>query len=296
MATGVDFLPPVGYVYLKITDSGSHGGSIVAKNEENTTTEERYIVPAVAQASRILYCLARSQNPRMSLIEIATQIGIHKSKAFSLLRTLQKFGLVQRSSEGKGYSLGPGLIGLSRRFLDNLDAPSLAEPILEDLARKTGATAALGLIADKNVFVAAKQESGGAYVRTMRVGHRFPLTYGCHGKAIAAFLPQEELNALLRDKKLYFQGNRNSIDKPKLMADIERCRRQWFAEDTEETEPGLNAVASPVLGPHGRPIGYIVVLGLLTADLAQKYGPLVADAGKSLSRQLGAKIDTGADL
>jgi DNA-binding IclR family transcriptional regulator len=268
----------------------------MVKKEENNTTEERYIVPAVAQASRVLYCLARSPNPRMSLLEISAQVGIHKSKAFSILRTLQKFGLVQRSSEGKGYALGPGLIGLSRRFLDNLDAPSLAEPFLEDLARKTGATAALGLIADKNVFVAAKQESGGAYVRTMRVGHRFPLTYGCHGKAIAAFLPQEELSALLKDKKLYFQGNRNAIDRAKLMADIERCRRQWFAEDTEETEPGLNAVAAPVLGPHGRPIGYIVVLGLLTADLVQKYGPLVADAGKSLSRQLGAKIDIGADL
>jgi len=50
-------------------------------------------------------------------------------------------------------------------------------------------------------------------------------------------------------------------------------------------------VASPVLGPNGRPTGYIVLLGLASADTAHRYGPLVAEAGKALSRKLGANID-----
>jgi DNA-binding IclR family transcriptional regulator len=257
--------------------------------DKKSGSDERYIVPAVEQASRVLFCLAGADSSRMSLIEICGQVGIHKSKAFSILRTLQKFGLVQRNSEGRGYSLGPGLIGLSRRFLDNLSAPDLAEPILEDLARKVGGTAALGLIADKNVFVAAKHEGGGVFGLTMRVGHRFPLTYGCHGKAIAAFLPEKELHSLLKDKKLYFQGDPAKFDRARLMEDLERCRRDWFAEDLEETAPGLNAVAAPVLGPNGRPIGYIVVFG--AAENVHQCGPLVADAGRALSRKLGAGVE-----
>jgi DNA-binding IclR family transcriptional regulator len=259
--------------------------------KEDSIKEERYLVPAVEQASRILFCLAGAQTSHMSLMEICSHIGIAKSKAFSILRTFQKFGLVQRNSGGKGYSLGPGLIGLSRRFLDNLSAPDLAEPLLKELAKKTHATAALGLIADKNVFVAAKYEGGAAYTLTMRVGHRFPLTYGCHGKAIAAFLPRREFDSLLADKKVYFQGDRKELDRDKLMADIERCRREWFAEDLEETAPGLNAVASPVLGPNAYPIGYIVLLGLASAEATHEFGPLVAAAGQTLSRQLGARID-----
>jgi len=146
------------------------------------------------------------------------------------------------------------------------------------------------LIADRNVFVAAKREGGGSIVVTMRVGHRFPLTYGCHGKAIAAFLPEKELAVLLKDKKLYFQGDPAKLDKDKIIKDIERCRKDWFAEDLEETAPGLNAVASPVLGPNSRPTGYIVLLGLASADTAHRYGPLVAEAGKALSLKLGANI------
>ncbi|MBI5584341.1 MAG: IclR family transcriptional regulator [Deltaproteobacteria bacterium] len=253
--------------------------------------KDRYVSPAVEQAARILFRLAETQAPYTSLIEICDRVGLHKSKAFTILETLQRFGLIRKNEEGKGYALGPSLITLSRKVLDDLSAPRLAEPILEDLAGRTGTTAALGLIAGQNVFVAAKREGPGPVVVTMRVGHRLPLTYGCHGKAIAAFLPETELADLLKDKKLYFSGDPSRFDKAKVMEDIARCRRDWFAEDLEETAPGLNAVAAPVLGPNGRPIGYIVVLGLASAEAARQSGPLVAAAGKSLSRQLGAGID-----
>jgi len=252
----------------------------------------RYVSPAVEQASHILFCLAEAKSTFTSLTEICARVGIHKSKAFTILETLQRSGLVRKNTDGKGYALGPGLIALSRRVLDDLNAPVLAEPILEELAKKAETTAALGLIVGPNVFVAAKRESGGPVVVTMRVGHRFPLTYGCHGKAIAAFLPEEELENLMREKKLYFSGDPAKFNKKKVMEDIKRCRVNWFAEDIEETAQGLNAVAAPVLGPNSHPIGYIVLLGLASAEAARQNGLLVAEAGKALSRQLGAKVDT----
>jgi len=49
-------------------------------------------------------------------------------------------------------------------------------------------------------------------------------------------------------------------------------------------------VAAPVLGPSGIPIGYIEIFVLFSAETAHKLGPLVAAAGKELSRQLGAGV------
>jgi DNA-binding IclR family transcriptional regulator len=252
---------------------------------------DKYLVPAVEQALRVLFRIAQDESAHMNLTQICEKVGMHKSTAFCILHTLRKYGLVQTAGRGKGYSLGPGLIGLSRRFLDTLSTPKLAEPLLAELATRMGATAALGLIADKNVFVAAKHEGGRVLGITMRIGHRFPLTYGCHGKAIAAFLPEKELEDLIQEEDLYFQGDPAKFDRRKLNEEIIKCRRDWFAEDIEETAPGLNVVAAPVLGPDGRPIGYIAVLGLLSTDAVRQCGPLVADAGKALSRQLGAKVD-----
>jgi DNA-binding IclR family transcriptional regulator len=258
--------------------------------------KDRYVSPAVEQAARILFRLAETPATALSLIEICDRVGIHRSKAFTILETLQRFGLIRKNEEGKGYALGPSLISLSRKVLDDLSAPRLAEPILEDLAGKTGTTAVLGLIAGQNVFVAAKREGPGPVMVTMRVGQRLPLTYGCHGKAIAAFLPETELQNLLKEKKLYFYGDSSLFDKAKLMKDLDRCRQDGFAEDLEETTPGLNALAAPVLGPNGRPFGYIVVLGLASAEAARQAGPLVAAAGKALSRQLGAEIELDEQL
>jgi DNA-binding IclR family transcriptional regulator len=259
--------------------------------QKKARSNDKYVVPAVEQALRILFRLAKAESAHMNLTEICDKVGMHKSTAFSILHTLQKFGLVQTSGRGKGYTLGPGLIGLSRKFLDTLSAPKLAEPLLAELATKVEATAALGLIADKNVFVAAKHEGGRVLGITMRVGHRFPLTYGSHGKAIAAFLPEKELDSLLKDAEVYFHGDPSKFDRDKLNQEIARCRRSWFAEDLEEMVPGLNVVAAPVLGPNERPIGYIAVLGLSSAKVARQCGPVVAEAGKSLSRQLGARVE-----
>ncbi len=259
--------------------------------EDKKLIDEKYMVPAVEQASRVLFCLAANNASQMSLPDICAQVGIHKSKAYSILQTLQKFGLVQRFSDRKGYALGPGLITLSRKVLDDFNAPRLAEPLLEELAKKTGGTATLGLITDRTVFVVAKNEGGVDIGVTIRTGHRFPLSYGSHGKAIAAALPDQELEQLLKEPKLYFHGGSEKLDRNRLTEELAQCRVDGFAMDLGDMKPGLNSVASAVFGPGERPIGYIALIGLFSNEAAHESGPSVCAAAKELSRQLGARID-----
>lgn len=257
--------------------------------EDKPTRSEEKLVPAVEQASRVLFCLAGHKSSQMGFLEICSKVGLHKSRAHALLKTLQKFGLVQRHSDKKGYSLGPSLITLSRKVLDDFNAPRLAAPLLEELAIRFGGTATLGFIADREVFVVTKHE-GVDFGVTIRTGHRFPLTHGAHGKAIAAFLPPTELAHLLGERELFFHGTPEKFDAIRLEEEMARCRCDGFALDLGEMVPSINSVAAPVLGPHETPIGYIALLGLFSAETAVESGPLVAAAGKSLSRQLGARI------
>jgi DNA-binding IclR family transcriptional regulator len=260
------------------------------KKTQTKQKNEKYIVPAVEQASKLLFCLAENSSQHMSLIDICTQIGIHKSKAYSILQTLQKFGLIQRNIQGKGYSLGPGLITLSRKVLDNFDIARLAEPMLKKLAMKAGGTATLGLIVGEKVFVVSKQEGEAEIGVTIRVGHTFPLTYGSHGKAIAAFLPEKELDVLLKKSNLFFHGKPEKLNKEILNMEIEQCRKNGFALDLGEMKQGLNTTASAVIGVNGVPIGYIALIGFFSAETARKYGPMVAETGRTLSEKLGAKV------
>lgn len=260
----------------------------IMKGKKDPKSHDRYMVPAIKQAARVLFCLAEAEASHMSLTEICAKLGLHSGRAFSILHSLQKFGLIQRNIGGKGYSLGPSLLTLSRKVLDNFNAPRLAEPILEHLAKKADSTAILGIIVDDQTMVIAKHEGGKEVGLTVRIGRHFPITHGAEGKAIAAFLPEQELEGIFQNKDLFFHGNPEDLDRKRLEIEFDECRRLGYALDLGEMNPKFNAVSAPVLGPNGTPIGHISVIGILSANWAQELGPQVADAGRELSRQLGA--------
>ena len=63
-------------------------------------------VPAVAQASQILFYLAGAGRSQQTLTEICREVGIHKSKGYAILNTLMESALVVRSEGAKTYALG----------------------------------------------------------------------------------------------------------------------------------------------------------------------------------------------
>jgi DNA-binding IclR family transcriptional regulator len=139
--------------------------------------------------------------------------------------------------------------------------------------------------------VVSKYEGERNVALTLRIGRRFPLTHGSHGKAIAAFMSRNELKNLLKEKDLYFHGEPDQLDRKRLMKELEDCRRNGFAMELGEITPGLKTAASPVLGLNGSPVGYIVIIGLFSVEATKRFGPLVAEAGRALSLKLGAKIE-----
>jgi DNA-binding IclR family transcriptional regulator len=246
------------------------------------------LVPAVEQSSRILLTLAQEPGGKMTLTEICNAVGIHKSKGYSILNTLQHFAFVLRSEQGKTYSLGPGLLFLSAKVLNNLDLREAVAPTLKELACQTNSTAFLGIISGSHVFVVAKDEGTQDIGLTIRLGHRFPLAWGAHGKAIMAFLSDIEREKILAGGKLYFHGNQNKFDQKRLNSELAKCRQTGFAVDLDDMKSGIRALASPVFGPSGKLIGALAVVGTFPEKLSETYGADVAAAAKRFSASIGA--------
>jgi DNA-binding IclR family transcriptional regulator len=257
------------------------------QNPPRPKPEYSSLVPAVEQASRILLTLAQASSSGMSLTEICAAVGIHKSKGYSILNTLQHFALAQRSPHAKTYSLGPGLLFLSSKVLEKLDIREAAAPFLQTLSRKTNSTAFFALIAGSYVFVVAKDEGIQDVGVTIRLGHRFPLAWGAHGKAIAAFLPERERAAVLTGAKLYFHGHPSNFDPRRLDEELAECRARGFATDLGDMKQGIHAVASPVFGLGGKLVGSVAVMGTFPADTASTFGLEVARAARELSKSIG---------
>jgi DNA-binding IclR family transcriptional regulator len=252
------------------------------------------LVPAVEQASQILFCLARGAYPRLSLTEICRQVGIHKSKGYSILNTLMESGLVVRDPAARTYALGPGLLFLSRSVLDRMDLKDIVSPYLAELAEATHSTALLGLISAEQVFIVAKHEAQADIGITIRVGHRYPLTWGAHGKAVVAFLPAELRNEVLASQSLHFFGQTagKELRLDSIEEELEECRRLGYAKDLGQVQPGIHAVSAPLFGAGSIPIGCVIVVGTFPAAMAEPFGEQATATAQKISTLLGRSIES----
>ena len=264
-------------------------GSLAMKHDEAKKTPS--VVPAVEQAALVLLCLARSPSPKMNLTDICREVGIHKSKGYAILGTLQRHGFIERDDGDKRYSLGTGLIGLSRKVLDNSSIRDVVKGSLEELAALTKSTALYGVVNGDSLFVVAKEEGGEGFGITLRVGHRFPLTAGAHGKAIVAAMAESEREETLKGAELYFHGDPKGLDRERLDEELRACQKRGFAEDAGELQSGINALAAAVLSSGGTVTGVIFILGTFPKKLFKRYGAIVAQSAQRLSSLFGYSKD-----
>lgn len=255
--------------------------------EENNLTKKTYKVPAVEQAIHIMLCLADSGNNPKSLTGIYQEVGIHRSKAFSILNTLNEYGFVKKNPNRKGYVLGPGLLTLTGKMLETLSLPSLVEPVLYELAKKVKATVSLGIISDDNTYIVAEYLGAPGIGISSPIGYTTPITYGAHGKAIAAFLPEDEVEELIRNKNIYFYGRPEKFDRNKLQEELIECRRSGFSKELGDIQSSMNAVAAPILDQNNYPIGYITIVGFFSEQEANRLGPLAVAAVKTIPKEAG---------
>jgi DNA-binding IclR family transcriptional regulator len=253
------------------------------------------LVPAVDQSIRLLFALADTVGGEASLTQLTKEVGISKSKGLAILNTLRNAGLVTRNDRSKNYRLGPNLLVLSQAFTNTTDLAQAAAPYLEELAAETGCNTHLGIISGETLFVAARRyPRGGTYV-AVDVGHRYPLTWGAHGRAYLATLSPEELETRLGRSSLLQAGltDREGIDRDVLLAQVEESRRLGYGVSIGNTWSGLNAVSAaltvgaPEFPGGRRTAGFIITVGSFPTERVHEIGERTVATANQMSDKLG---------
>lgn len=252
-------------------------------------------VPAVDQAARILYYLAGDTRGQSTLTEVCNAIGIYKSKGRAILNTLRGANLVSRNDQEKTYSLGTGLIVLSRAVLDRTDLSAVVAPYLEQLAVYPGTCAFLALTRDSEFYVVARREGPGGLSVTIRVGYHYPLTWGSMGKAIVAFFPEPEREKVLAEGAFLFYGDppTTPADLDAVRRELDECRRLGYGIDLGAIQQGFSAVSAPLFGSRwpSRPVGVVTLFGTFSAEEAVAHGERVAAIAHEMRVRLGPLFD-----
>ncbi|MGW0390268.1 IclR family transcriptional regulator [Streptomyces sp. NPDC003042] len=239
---------------------------------------------SVERALRILPVLAKGP---AGLTAVADGLGVHKSTALRLLRTLHTHGLVYRQPDGR-YRLGASLFALAAEALENLDVRDVAHPHLVELNRQTGHTVHLALLQDDEVVYIDKVDSRYPVRMYSRIGKPVPLTVAAVAKVLLAGLPEPDRRALAARIDYPRYTARSTPDADAFLRELALVREQGWAADLGGHEEALNCVGAPVYGPDGRVVAAMSVSApgvVVGADELLELLPLVRRTADTVSRE-----------
>ncbi|GAA4903090.1 IclR family transcriptional regulator [Streptomyces coeruleoprunus] len=245
----------------------------------------------VDRALSILPLLA--QGPA-DLGQVADRLGVHKSTALRLLRTLHEHGLVYRQQDQR-YRLGARLIALAQEAVENLDVREIAHPHLVRLGEETGHTVHLAVYEDGEVLYIDKVESRYPVRMYSRIGKPVAITVAAVAKLLLADLPEDERRTLAAKLDYPPYTPRSTPNAAAFLEELATVREQGWATDLGGHEESINCVAAPVRGADGRVVAAMSVSApnvVVTAEELLALLPLVRRTADAISRDYSGHTPT----
>ncbi|GAB2951415.1 IclR family transcriptional regulator [Streptomyces heilongjiangensis] len=225
---------------------------------------------------------------------VADRLGVHKSTALRLLRTLHEHGLVYRQSDQR-YRLGARLFALAQEAVENLDIREIAHPHLVRLNEQRGHTVHLAVYAENEVLHLDKVESRYPVRMYSRIGKPVALTVAAVAKVCLADLPEGERRALAEKLDYPRYTSRSTPDAAAFLRELAQVREQGWATDLGGHEESVNCVAAPVRGADGRVVAAMSVSApnvVATADELLALLPLVRRTADAISGEYSGRTPT----
>ncbi|MGW3472903.1 IclR family transcriptional regulator [Saccharopolyspora sp. NPDC000995] len=245
-------------------------------------------IQSVDRAAHLLEVLASVDSRGAGLAEVATGLGVARSTAHAMLRTLEARGLVVEVA-GPRFVLGTGLIRLGDIASHQLPIADVARPVLSALARETGMTTRLA-IADNGypVFVARVDGPGVVRFHTPLGGREAPHASAA-GKIILSSLSQEQVRAFVEQEGLPRRTAKSITDLETLLGELDSVRARGFAVDDEEDLEGVSCIAAGVRDARGQIVGVISTTGI-ASELRTRSLPELGETVARFAAELSALI------
>ena len=238
---------------------------------------------SVERSALVLKALAAGGS--LGVTDVARRVGLPKSVTHRLLSSLRSADLVKVEPKTRRYSLGYGLLQLTADWLASLEVRSVALPYLRDLQLQSRETVALN-VRDGDCRVTVERLDTSFEVRfVVDLGRPLPMCVGAAGKAILAFLPDDEV------ADIGSRAGLTSRQESQLLKELCDIRRQGFADTCGERVPGSRSISAPIFNHLDVPIASVSILSLesrMQRREANECRRLLKLTAKEISIQLGS--------
>jgi IclR family transcriptional regulator, KDG regulon repressor len=262
--------------------------------DDDHTAKAASTVQSVERAAALLLALAEfSQGASLSELSAAT--GLHKSTARRLLLTLSAKALVRQVPPADHYTLGARVPALGQAAQRHLLLGPVTHRILVELKNETVETVHLATPDKFELVYLEKVESHWAIQASSRIGARTPLYCTGLGKAYLAFQPREVWADYIDATELRGKTPTTLTDSAALIEELSKIRRNGYAWDNEENEPGVRCIGAPVLNSAGISVAAISVMAPTARLPTARVAELGSQVGAAAARLAAATALPDAD-
>ncbi|WP_419992577.1 IclR family transcriptional regulator [Streptomyces boninensis] len=248
--------------------------------------------PAADRTLTILETLVRAEEP-LILTALAKKADIPLATCAAIVQTLEQRGYAARKVIGRSHYWRPtlALYGLSAQLIRRLDLPTVSQSSLRTLAEETGLPAHVGVLDGPKVVYVAKAAPPGRFIHfNTHPGKVASFNLTALGKAIAAYLPPDELAPLLDHLAAGAGPKAHGLDTRPLLDELAETRVRGYAIEDEEEEADIACVAAPLFDSEEKVVGSVGVTGFareLKDDRLEAAIEALKREGQSISERLG---------
>lgn len=225
-------------------------------------------VTSIDRALSVLETLADAGARGMPLAELANTLGENKATVHRALAALKHRGFVDQAIDGS-YLLGIAATALAARFYSEDNLPHLMRPALTALCEASDELVHLGVLRGTRVVYLDKVEPDRAVRVWSSIGRGVPALTTALGRSLLAAMNTDSLADNGEDKAIIerfaAQEQAGKAGNIAARAEIDRswnaikaARRNGYAIEREENEPGISCLGVPLLA-NGRPVAAISI-------------------------------------
>lgn len=247
------------------------------------------LIQSIERSSAVLRLLATGPG-RLRVKEIADALGLPKSTAQSILRTLVQIGFAEQDPRTARYRLGRALLDLGSTGLDANELRARALNWADALASRSGEEVHVGALRGGGVLVVHHVFRPDDSAQSMDTGSVVPAHATALGRVLLAYHAAAAEDAAAGGLEAYTRGTVTT--RQALAGALTETRANGWALSVEEWRADRAGIAAPLRSYGGLVVGAIGISGPVErlCDTRRQARPALVDhvvaAARAISRDL----------
>ncbi len=220
--------------------------------------------------------------------QVSEGLGIATSSSSYLLSRLEREGFLTRDGATSRYKIGLKVLAIARGALQQLDFPTLAGPVLRQLAVYTGLDVVMGVLDRERLIVVARVANSEFIDVQVDTGTEFPAHATATGKVLLANLPRQDLMVRIQRNPLAQLTKQTITDESQLLVELGSVAACGYALCDQELTGGRRSLGAPIMNSRGSVQAALALAGDVGHPFWERPLPeivgVLKDAAQDISR------------